>query len=432
MPGDTSGWLPVSHPLSGPANRLPNQPTGRPRSMVVDVSCRHDAGGMRSPRRARFCSVGNAVWILRRRPLLHEFPQIPGGTVIAAKQRQNAVFGSTCGRFCTSGQAEHLDSRLKRYLVTSRGSMVCVSPSLVRPHLGRTLVQTRGGFRFGGRSGRRVRFWGRTGSLSHLERIARTRWPRNGAEQLDGQHATRGRRLSRRRQIHPQMIRPFGGIGSKPAAILTSCGKLSKELRRSSCCHFQGQTCDCQEQKRCCQTKQSPVDGMVTIVNLSPCELLRMGGVSEDDTATISGSRVDGDPSVTPFPSWPRRGTGPGRARPASRRFPLRPPRGGSGNAGTPRATGSGTPTSGRASRFVMPHRPKPPETWWPCGTTCTPGYFLASSQIFSHSLIPPHHSGSDCTKLTIPRSRNGLTFQRVYQCSPAASVIPVSPFSRV
>ena len=67
--------------------------------------------------------------------------------------------------------------------------------------------------------------------------------------------------------------------------------------------------------------------------------------------------------------------------------------------------------------------------TWFPCGTTCAPGYFLANSQIFSHSLIPPHYSGSDCTKLTSPRSRNGLRFQRVYQCSPAASVIPVSPF---
>jgi hypothetical protein len=124
-------------------------------------------------------------------------------------------------------------------------------------------------------------------------------------------------------RIHPQMIRPCGGFGSKPTAILTSCGKLSKELHRGSCCHFQGQTCDCQEQKRCCQTKQSPVDGMVTIVNLSPCELLRMGGVSEDDTATISGSRVDGDPSVTPFPSWARPGRGPGPALSASRRFRL-------------------------------------------------------------------------------------------------------------
>ena len=52
----------------------------------------------------------------------------------------------------------------------------------------------------------------------------------------------------------------------------------------------------------------------------------------------------------------------------------------------------------------------------------------LANSQICSHSVIRQHHSGSDCTKLTILRSRNGLTFQRVYQCSPAASVIPFHP----
>lgn len=45
----------------------------------------------------------------------------------------------------------------------------------------------------------------------------------------------------------------------------------------------------------------------------------------------------------------------------ATVRLSTRQPAGVYGNAGTPLATGSGTPTSDRASRFAMPRRPKPP-----------------------------------------------------------------------